>query len=266
MSRTITEPGFYYDISAEDYHADCCPSPSLSSGCLRKIVEKSIEHAALEHPKIGKQPRKVTKAMGLGLAVHAMMASEPLNTYPASDIAAATPIAGAFQLKAPVGITNNPFASHGRSEVTAVWKEGDVWCRARFDRLLIDPTGYADFWDWKTISDVSVRAIERAIVKYAYHIQVAFYLRGLLALLPGHRGRVGHCLCFGETAPPNQVRRVSLSQTFLRLGAARVDEGLAIWKRACATGDFSAPPHPSLEVEAPAYLDDDDEISASDAT
>jgi len=291
MSTVIDAPGLYYDIPADRYHADPCLLPSLSSGTLRTILDKSIEHAALGCPRLGGEPRESTSSMSLGSVVHALLAGEAsdliqgeFDSYRTAaaqkwkrdiealgkipvlerDLAEARPIVAAVRERAADGITNTPFAEHGRSEVTAVWREGDAWCRARFDRLVIDPSGYADIWDWKTAKDVSDRAIERAVASMGYHIQAAFYLRGLAAVLPSHVGRLSFTFCFVEAAAPYHVRRVVLSQTFLRIGQAKVNEGLAIWQRAQAKGNFRAPAFPTMEVEAPAYLDEDDEISISD--
>lgn len=285
----ITEPGFYYDMPSAVYHADPCLFPSLSSGVLRTIVGKSIEHAASEHARIGGIKRESTPAMGLGSVAHGLLAAEcsdlvrgEFENYKTAaaqqwkreveasgktpvlerDLVEARPIAEAVIVKSAIGITNTPFAEHGRSEVSAVWREGDAWCRARYDRLVIDPNGYADIWDWKTTKDISDRGIEQSIAKMGYHIQAAFYLRGLAALLPKYAGRMSFIFCFVETAPPYHVRRAVLSQSFMRIGQAKVSEGLAAWQQAMATQDFRAPPFETLQVEAPAYIEDDEiEIS-----
>ena len=293
MIATPLSPGFHYGIPAARYHADqLCEQPSLSSGVLRTILEKSIEHGALEHSRIGSSKREPTPAMNLGSVTHALLAGENsdlvlgnFDSYRSKaaqewrdatesagkipvlerDIEDARPIVAAVREKAALGCTNDPFAPHGRSEVTAIWKEGDAFCRARYDRLVIDPNGYADIWDWKTANDISVRAIERSIVSMGYHIQAAFYLRGLTAILPEYRGRTSFMFVFVETSAPYQVRRVTLSPSFMAIGNRKVSEGLATWQRAIATNDFKAPAFETLEIEAPAYLDEDDQISISSA-
>ncbi len=179
------------------------------------------------------------------------------------DMEDARPIVAAVGLKAAVGITNSPFVADGKSEVTAVWKEGDAYCRARYDRLVIDPNGYADIWDWKTTKEIGERAILRSIVDMGYHIQAAFYMRGLSQCLPSHKGRISFIFVFVETAPPYQVRRVTLSPAFLAIANKDVNEGLAKWKHAIANNDFTVASFETLEIEPPAYLCDDDTISIS---
>lgn len=179
------------------------------------------------------------------------------------DMTDARPVADAVRAKAALGITNNPFAPHGRSEVTAIWEEGDAYCRARYDRLVIEPDGYADIWDWKTTNDISVRGIEKAIAHFGYHIQAAFYLRGLTAILPKYIGRTSFVFVFVETAAPYHVRRVKLSPAFFEIGRKKVSEGIALWQQAIAANCFTAPAFDTLEIEPPAYLEEDDEISPS---
>lgn len=285
--------GLHENIPSAIYHSDPCETPSLSSGVLRTILNKSIEHGALKHSRIGGMGREATPAMNLGSITHSLLAGDDcsdlvlgnFDSYRSKaaqewkrdieasgktpvlerDIEGARPVAQAVREKAAIGITNNPFVPHGRSEVTAVWKEGDAFCRARYDRLIVDPMGYADIWDWKTTNDISEWAIERSVVNMGYHIQAAFYLRGLMKLLPQYVRRTSFILCFVETEAPHHVRRVTLSPTLMAIGAKKVSEGIAMWQHAVAANDFRAPAFETLEVEAPAYLEEDDEISISEA-
>jgi len=289
MSTTNTiGVGLHYDIPAATYHADPCPEPSLSSGLARVILARSIEHAAMEHPRIGGIKRESTPAMGLGSIVHGELAGEQSDyvlgnwdNYRSKDaqawrdgvvatgktpvlerdVEAARPVVTAIRTKAGAGISNDPFDARGNNEVTAIWKEGEVYCRARYDRLLVDPNGYADLWDWKTTQDISPRAIERTIVKFGYHIQAAFYLRGLVACLPAYRRRVSFNFVFVETEPPYAVRRVVLSPAFLAIGDKACRDAINQWQSAIKRNAWTVTHADTLELEPPAYLEGDDEIS-----
>lgn len=282
-------PGLHYDVPAAVYHADPCERPSLSSGILRTLLSRSIEHAALEHPKLGGTSKTQTASMGFGSHVHALLAETDevvvgsFSSYRTKEAQAwrdsvlalgkapvleieledARAVVAALRARAALGCTNSPFANHGRNEVTAIWEEDGIACRARFDRLVIDREGYADIWDWKTTKDVSPRAIERAVVSYGYHIQAAFYLRGLNAVLPSHAGRTSFIFVFVETAAPYAVRRVTLSPEYLQAGMREVNRGIAAWKSAIDANEFTAPNTETLELQLPAFLETDDEISAS---
>ncbi len=283
--------GLHYGIPAIQYHADPCHSPSLSSGVARTILNRSIAHAYLEHPRLGGSKKEQTAAMGLGSLVHALLAgdqaeivignfdsfrsgaardwrdkTEAAGKIPVleNDLTEARLIADIIKNKAALGCDNSPFVESGKSEVTAIWKEGDAFCRARFDRLVIDPNGYADVWDWKTTTDVSERAIVQAIAKYGYHTQAAFYLRGLTECLPSHLGRVSFTFVFVETTAPYAIRRVCLSPEFMAVGKREASKAIHQWKTALASNNWEDPrSSETLHVAHPSWMDEDDAISAS---
>lgn len=292
-SNLTLATGLHYDIPAARYHSDPCEEPSLSSGLLRTMLAKSPAHGYREHPKLGGGKSEATAAMNTGSIVHDLLAggnSElEVGNFDSFRSAAArtwrdcviesgkTPVLEsdldeARKIVASVsanvcngGITNTPFADHGKSEVTAIWREGEAYCRARYDRLVIDPNGFADVWDWKTTTDVSDRGILGSLVKYGYHVQAAFYLRGLAAALPSHAGRTSFTFVFVETVAPFSVRRVCLSPEFASIGAKEASRGINLWRECMASGKWPDHSHATLTLDAPAYLIDD-EISDSIST
>jgi hypothetical protein len=286
MSNSQLAEGLHYGVKASDYHADPCASPSLSSTLARTLLDKSPAHAALEHPKLGAQKRESTAAMSKGTLVHALLsgsdeievgqfenfktkaAQEWRDGVEASGRVAVLPpayeegmrIAGAVRARAAQGIDNTPFDINAVHEVTAIWKEKGCYCRARYDVLNVGD--YADIWDYKSCADVSDRGIERSIVKYGYHIQAAFYLRGLETLMPKYRGRTSFVFVFFETTAPYAVRRVTLQPSWLTAASAKVNEAINLWAHCIETNTFPLTPPDTLKLELPAYLDDtDDEIT-----
>lgn len=276
-------PGLHYGIPAKAYHACPCPVPSLSSGVARKILSDSVAHAYLAHPKLGGVAKTNTDSMGLGSLVHSLMDDNPekdwvlgpFDSYKSGearawrdsialtgktpalqrDLVDAEPIANALKAKVELPAC--------KSEVTAIWREGTVWCRARFDKLhLTDNSG--EFWDWKTSSnDLSDRTLIRTIVRYGYHIQLAFYLRGLAACTGLKPDSLSATLVFVATEAPYTVRRVRLTDTFLGKGHTKVEEAIGLWGNAVATGDWSDPREADVfEAEMPLWMDEQDiEIS-----
>lgn len=267
-SATSLGVGLHYDVPAPIYHADPCEAPSLSSSVLRTVLSRSLRHAWLEHPRLG---RKVatsapSREMRFGSVVHAIQSGDEsevvvgdfkdYRTNAAKDwrdgvtASGRTPMLGhemtdvrpavdALVAKAAAGIDNSPFVPHARSEVTAVWREtSGILCRARFDRLVLDPSGHtADIWDWKTTSDVSPEAIERHIINQGYHIQAAFYERGL-RLAASFTGPVSFVFAFVEKEAPHAVRRVCLSEAFMSIGRMEVSRGLDLWAGAVQSGHW----------------------------
>lgn len=280
--------GLHYGVPSAVYHQDPCLFPSLSSGVARTLLAKTPAHARLEHVRLGGTTRKLTPALSLGGYVHALIAGD-VSEYAVEDFPtfeskaakewvahsqqcgkepvlqrtadAAAPIADAVNANWRRGLSEPKGTTH--NEVTAVWKEGDAWCRARFDRLCVDEGGYADVWDWKTTDDVSDHAITRTIAEYSYHVQAAFYLRGLNAVMPSHRGRTSFIFVFVEKQAPYSVRRVTLSPAALAKGARDVSRAIETWKQCTATGEWPGYDVETVEMDLPSYLQDDDAITAS---
>jgi len=286
MSEQTLGVGLHYGVSATAYHADPCETPSLSSTLARTLLDKSPAHAALEHPKLGANKRESTAAMSKGTLVHAILAGsdeievgnfkdfrkddaqEWRDAVEASGRIAVLPpayeegmrIAGAVRARAAIGIDHTPFGTEAKNEVTAIWKEKGCFCRARFDVLEVGD--YANIWDFKSCADVSDRGIERSIVKYGYHIQAAFYIRGLENIMPKYRGRTSFIFVFFETTPPYAVRRVTLQPSWLMAASAKVNEAINLWAHCIETNNFPITSPDTLKLELPAYLDDtDDEIT-----
>ena len=68
----IDRPGIY-ELSAEEYHADPCPTPSLSSSIARTLLASSPHHAWWEHPRFNPgRVREEDEKFDLGTAAHAL--------------------------------------------------------------------------------------------------------------------------------------------------------------------------------------------------
>lgn len=69
----VSAPGIY-TMSEADYHADCCPEPSLSRGIAQVLVRQTPMHAYHVHPRLGGNGGIVaSKVMDHGSALHAML-------------------------------------------------------------------------------------------------------------------------------------------------------------------------------------------------
>lgn len=273
--------GIHDSIPAARYHADeLCELPTLNSGVVRTMGEKTPAHAYLEHVRLGGHKIKATPEMILGGYVHGILAGDvsdfvvgDFDDYKskaaqgwrdAAEFDGKTPIlqknvdraeqiAKALRTKAAVDLTTDPFTA-GKPEVTLVWQDDGVWCRARLDRLILDPTFFGDLWDWKTTGNgVSPDALERCIIDKGYHIQMAFYLRGLRALAPEFRGRLSATLAFVETEAPFAVRRVPVTEGFLSIGETLVSRAIDRWKACMAANEWPDDSGGSLFLTPPTW-------------
>ena len=69
----VAEPGLYR-MTAEQYHADPCPEPSLSSSTIKTMLERTPRHAFHDHPRLGgMRLESSSAAQTLGSVVHAMV-------------------------------------------------------------------------------------------------------------------------------------------------------------------------------------------------
>lgn len=285
MNDTPLTQGLFYDIPASIYHADPCPTPSLSSGAARTLLSKSAAHVQMENVRLGGKKRETTSAMETGSLVHAILAMTADDEIDVGDFAdyrtnaakewrdttraagkipvlqadwdAAIDCAQVVRKRAAEGLTSSPFDGCARPEVTAIWQEGETYCRARYDVLHVDEHKNATIWDWKSTADVSDRGIERSIAKYRYDIQAAFYLRGLEAL--GFKvPQLSFVFVFFETVAPYTVRRVVLSAEYLQQARKEVNEAIRLWQQCLASNSFPTLPPDTLTVEIPHYLSEND--------
>ena len=159
----MTEPGVYA-IAAEDYHQDPCPAPSLSASIANILLTQSPQHAWCAHPKLNPHyQREERETLDLGTAAHAyllqgstdfeVIAAPDWRTTAAKQAREAARATGkvpilahrwdelrAMGLHAWVALLAQepptPFTkAAGAAEQTLIWREDEVWCRARLDWL-----------------------------------------------------------------------------------------------------------------------------------
>ena len=151
----ITKPGIY-DIPAPEYHADPCPTPSLSSSVARILIERSPAHAWQVHVRLNPNyiPLEANTAMNIGSAVHAVVLdgdmsgivfinAESWRTKEAKENREWALSEGKIPLlaKHQMQIVDMKAAiwSHipkgAQCEKTLVWEEHGAWFRARPDMI-----------------------------------------------------------------------------------------------------------------------------------
>ena len=75
----IDKPGIY-DISAEEYHNDPCPTPSLSASIVKVVADETPLHAWTLHPKLNPNfERKEEDKFVIGTVAHSLMLRDPKN-------------------------------------------------------------------------------------------------------------------------------------------------------------------------------------------
>lgn len=125
----------------------------------------------------------------------------------------------------------------GSNELSLVWEESNTACKARIDRV-----GKIGEWavvgDLKTTRNAALRAVERDIHAYGYHIQAAHYLAGLEALAPQPPGnpRRRFVWLVVETEPPYLTAVYEIDDSALDEGEARRQRALRAWRTCRESG------------------------------
>lgn len=257
----------WHDLSEEQYHADPCPAPSLSSHTAITVVTKSLLHAWRGHPRSpGFEPSVMGAAADRGSAAHALLfGGKPIEAIMADDYRStaareardkaralgripllAKEIEGLMAMVGPA--RERLHQLHDGSflcEQSAIWRSGSGWRRARIDtispsRLLIV--------DYKTTeAGVDALSCERRVADMGLQIQAAAYVEAVERLHPELMGRVRFMFQWQEQKPPYALSPpIEMSEAFLSLGRAQWTAACHLWDQALkhnAFPGFSAHPH-----------------------
>lgn len=276
--------GLHFDVPAHVYHSDPCERPSLSSRIAHTLVAQSPKHAWTFHPRLGGLRRDHTTATEKGSIIHCLLLGEEqllealdfpdyrtkLAKQARDDVKAAGRIPLLRKqydaIEATADIIRRNIEEWGirlahHSEVTAIWEDEGVRCRARMDKLSEDQDLIQDL---KSCASAHPDAIARSIFAHGYDIQEAAYRRSIEALRPDLAGHVQFQFIFFELEPPYSVTPVRLGGSMRELGERRWQRARERWRRCLESGDWPGYVTEPLAVEAPQWAlasDLDEEFS-----
>jgi hypothetical protein len=140
----------------------------------------------------------------------------------------------------------------GESETTLVWDDGGTLCRARPDRLRILSASRALIVDAKfTNRSAEPYAWARSqLVGMGYYLSAAFYARGVRAL---YGVETEYVFLVVECEPPYLCSLVGVDPAMRALADAKVETGLAQWRRCVERGHWPAYAPRVYYPELPAY-------------
>lgn len=190
----MIEPGIYYDISHDDYHA------------LEGYVSNSYLSRLDKCPAAAKVPQEQTEAMTFGIAFHAFILDGPeifektvavlpeinrrtnagkaeyeafIESHKGCAVISSDDL---IAIKAmDTSVKAHPMASRligvGKNEVSIFWNDpfSGLPCKARTDKA----AGNGALIDLKKTKDASPYGFRSSVLKYGYHRQAAFYLDGI---------------------------------------------------------------------------------------
>lgn len=255
-------PGLHA-ITAAEYHADA-GGPSLSASIAKLICQKSPLHAWHAHPRLNPAYRMVeSEDMDRGTIAHrillegnehgvAIVEADDWRTKAAKETRDAmravgrTPIlakkmsavremvAAARAYAASSELGGLMESGGGESELSMIWEEAGVLCRARPDRLASDRRRICDYKSTATSADPF--AFARQIQVMGYDIQAAHYLAGLDALC---KTMADFVFLVQENEPPYACSLVGVPPALVDLGRQKRDFALQVWKRCLATNEWN---------------------------
>lgn len=251
MSRL--KPGIH-DIPPAVYHADPCPSPSLSKSVAHILLTQSPLHAWFAHPKLNPKPEPVeAEHFDIGTIAHAMLlegndVAVPLD-FEDWRTKAAKEARESIREQGQVPIlkrhyqrvldmlescrrqlerhrTASDMFTGGKPEQTLIWEEDGVWLRSRLDWLK-DSRAFID--DYKTTSaSANPETVSRIMFDKGADLQAAFYRRGLKHLT----GKDAEFrFCYQETYPPYCLSVVQVDPPSMAMAERKVEYAIDEWRK-----------------------------------
>jgi hypothetical protein len=282
LAGFVRGPGLYR-MSADVYHADCAPEPSLSSSIAKVLLEQSPEHAALAHPRLRAEKtyeRDATRPQEIGTAAHklilgqgAEVVSIDFDDYKKAEAKAARAAAyagGHCPILMPDLATAERIADRvlarlpqipgcegfitAPAEVVAVAQDrSGAWLRIMMDRVEIHER-HAIIWDVKTSSQPAApQGLGRRVEQMGMEVQAALYVRVLSTLLPHLAGRIRFRWIFVEADEPNGVCVAEADGTGMEVGARKVSAAIHLWNRCRAADEWPGYPAQIVRLGFPEW-------------
>jgi hypothetical protein len=281
------KPGIY-EVDEAEYHSDPIIVPSLSHSIAKKLINQSPRHAHQAHPRFTEQEEDEANAvMDAGTALHKLVLGKgqeiaviPFDNYTKKEAKAARAEARAArrvpileskmpQIMACAKETEEQIREHpdlkgfygpGRTEVMAVWREGDVWCRSLIDRL--SDTG--QIYDLKTTMLSAAPWEWENRLRKEYATQDAFYRRGLERL--GFTSPSPIIFIPVEQQAPYCLSTLAADSTLQFWANQEVERAIDIWRECTKTNTWPRYPLTTYHVGATGWMLEKQEERAAGAT
>lgn len=248
------------ELEADEYHADPCPQPSLSSTRARRMTIDGC--ARIGRPGNGAAADIYTGAKDAGTAIHQLILQNSdeievieRKTYHSKEAKAERDAAranGRVPIKrheydplevAARGIESTLRDDYGLalahdpdngaySELVILHQVetecGPIWARTRIDHVKFYQKEIVAF-DLKVRSkrgDASERRMSENVARDGYDVQAAAYDQAIQAAWPAFAGRTEWVWVYAESCPPFLVSAA-------RWGGIHKQRGRRLWKEAC---------------------------------
>jgi hypothetical protein len=273
----------FLEVTVEQYHADPCEQPSLSSSIAHELIDRSPLHAWQIHPKLGGHRREASASMTDGTLIHALLLGQgeeriavldvpDFRTNAAKDARDKALAEGKCVVKKSdydaalvvVDVLRERIAAQGikldgSSEEKIEWTqqtdEGAILCRGMLDHLKLQQgrNPRATIYDVKTCRSAALPAVQRHLLDYGCDIQEAAYRAGISKVVPEVTGRVEFVFLFCEIELPCDVTPVTLDGRFRHMGEAKWDRACWMWAHCLSSGKWPGYVSQITQVEPPPW-------------
>lgn len=285
-------PARILECTPQQYHADPCVSPSLSSSTAKLIVSESPLHAWSRHPRFTENRALVatdddaedeaaeeehTDAKDNGTIVHNLLLGKGPDIAVVEADSWRTKLAKAQREEARAAgqvpilvarydalnaaaeairrkLLDYGYDLRGESEVAIEWFERGINGPVRC-RSMLDHVFINDgvIYDLKTIRSANPKHIARTFIEKGYDLQAACYPRALAALRPHLQGRIRMEFLFLEIKPPYAITPGDAHPVMLEIGKLRWSEAVRIWEDCLAKNAWPAYTNSRTTFEPPVY-------------
>lgn len=259
----VTEPGIYPDMDADTYHADPCPTPSLSAGMINDLLvapAKCRENSRRLNPDW--QEPEGAERFTVGTVSHiihledhlfdqkvVVLAYDDWKKKEAKEARASAKAEGKTAilqkhldkvLAARAAFHANAFVrdafANGKREQSLFWRHPvhGFWCRARPD-FIADAASH--LCDYKATGNADPAQFGRHAYNLGYHRRAAWYLEGARTLF-GANAFAHYWFVNQETSAPFLPAVVELNWAALEDGKAENDLAADLFARCLRTGDW----------------------------
>jgi hypothetical protein len=276
----IANGGGAFRIPEKDYHADPCPTASLSSGIVKKLVHETPAHAWYAHPRLNPdwRPDAGSRRMALGSACHSILLGRGslLGVIDADNYRTKAAQAGRDEavemglvpiLKKEheravtiVKAAHQQLIDHGFGHIaegsgsaeTVVARETlDGWKRIMIDWWSDDRTTLVDY---KTIDgSASPDAFARRAAQMDYDIQAAFYMRVVGETFPSLAGRLKFLFVVQEIDPPYCLSVCEIAESDRTVAERKVLAAEKVWFECLDSGKWPGYPTGVQRVTMPVW-------------
>lgn len=267
----IDKPGVY-TLSAEEYHADVCPQPSLSAGMANDLDKRSPLHAWTNSRRLNPDYVEYESAtFDLGSAAHAMLLEggtgvvwidhDDFRTKAAKEARDAARAENKMPILAKHQRKLERIATIARERLSTIvtdysveqslfWQEESTWCRARPDVLNTERSIIVDYKTTQGSAEPD-SWIRNHLIPEGHDIRAIHYLRGNFAT--GGKEDAQYLFLVQEVEPPYSCSVIGLAPSLIELASRKWSRALRVWRSCLDADKWPGYGEEIAYAEAPSY-------------